>query len=57
MQITKEFLSAEIRDLDAEIQKAQAFIIKAQGTIEAYKMLINRLDAPEPDHDADERIG
>lgn len=55
MQITKEFLEAEIRDLEAEIQKAHAFIIKAQGTIEAYKMLINRLEAPEPDHDADGR--
>lgn len=51
MQITKEFLEAEICDLETEIQKAQAFMIKAQGTIEAYKMLINRLDAPELDHE------
>lgn len=55
MQITKEFLEAEIRELEAEINKANAFIIKAQGTIEAYRMLINRLEAPEPDHDADGR--
>lgn len=48
MQITKEFLESEISDLEQEIQKAQAFILKAQGTIEAYKMLINRLNAPEP---------
>lgn len=47
MQITKEFLEAEIRDLVNEIDKANAFILKAQGTIEAYRMLINRLDAPE----------
>lgn len=47
MQITKEFLEAEIRDLETEINKANAFILKAQGTIEAYGMLINRLDAPE----------
>lgn len=52
MQITKDFLVTEIRDLETEIQKAQAFVIKAQGTIEAYKMLINRLDAPEPDHES-----
>lgn len=52
MQITKEFLESEIRDLEAEIQKAQAFTIKAQGTIEAFKMLINRLEVPEPEHDA-----
>lgn len=47
MQITKEFLESEIRDLEVEVHKANAFILKAQGTIEAYKMLINRLDAPE----------
>jgi hypothetical protein len=47
MQITKEFLVAEIRDLETEMRKAEAFMFKAQGTIEAYKMLINRLDAPE----------
>ena len=47
MQITKEFLLCEIESLEQEMQKAQAFIIKAQGTIEAYKMLINRINAPE----------
>lgn len=49
MQITKEFLESEIGDLEQEIQKANAFILKAQGTIEAYKMLINRIEAPEPE--------
>lgn len=48
MQITKEFLESEIRDLEIEFQKAQAFMLKVQGTIEAYRMLINRLEAPEP---------
>ena len=47
MQITKEFLEAEVADLGQEIQKAQTFIIKAQGTIEAYQMLIQRIEAPE----------
>lgn len=47
MQITKEFLEAEIKDLEQEIQKANTFILKAQGTVEAYRMLINRLEAPE----------
>jgi len=51
MQITKEFLAAEIGDLEQEMNKAQAFLIKAQGTVEAYKMLINRLDAPEPEQE------
>lgn len=47
MQITKEFLEAEIRDLEQESNKAQTFLIQAQATIAAYQMLINRLDAPE----------
>lgn len=47
MQITKEFLEAEIASLEAEIQKANAFAVKAQGAVEAYKVLLNRLDAPE----------
>lgn len=49
MQITKEFLEAEIADLRREAGKAEAFLIKAQGTIEAYQMLINRLETPEPE--------
>ena len=47
MQITKEFLQAEISELETEMQKAQTFVIQAQATIAAYKMLINRLEAPE----------
>ena len=47
MQITKEFLEAEIRDLEQEANKAQTFLIQVQATIAAYKMLINRLDATE----------
>jgi hypothetical protein len=49
MQITKEFLEAEIADLQTESGKAQTFLIQAQATISAYQMLINRLDAPEPE--------
>jgi hypothetical protein len=47
MQITKEFLETEIAALEQEINKAQVFQVQAQATIAAYKMLINRLDAPE----------
>lgn len=54
MQITKEFLVAEIADLHNEIGKAQAFLLKAQGTIEAYQMLINRLETPEPEQSNDD---
>jgi hypothetical protein len=54
MQITKEFLETEIRDLEIETQKAQTFLTQAQATIQAYKMLINRLDAPEPEQQNDD---
>ena len=47
MQISREFLEAEISALAAEIDKAKVFLIKAQGTIEAYKMLISKLEEPE----------
>jgi hypothetical protein len=50
MQITKEFLESEIRDLEQEANKAQTFLIQAQATIAAYKMLVNRLDAPETEN-------
>lgn len=49
MQITKEFLQAEVAELESEMQKANTFVIQAQATIAAYKMLINRLEAPEPE--------
>ena len=47
MQITKEFLETEIRELEQEINRVQTFVIQAQATITAYQMLINRLNAPE----------
>jgi hypothetical protein len=47
MQITKEFLVAEIQSLESEANKAQTFLIQAQATITAYKMLVNKLDQPE----------
>jgi len=51
MQITREFLETEIADLREEARRAEAFLLKAQGTIEAYQMLINRLEAPELEND------
>jgi hypothetical protein len=56
MQITKEFLETEICELETEAQKAQTFLTQAQATIQAYKMLINRLDAPELEQQNDDAI-
>jgi hypothetical protein len=52
MQITKEFLVGEIQSLEQELNKAQVFMVQAQATISAYKMLLNRLEAPEESQDA-----
>jgi hypothetical protein len=54
MQITKEFLVAEIQSLESETNRAQTFLIQAQATIAAYRMLVNRLDDPEPEQKAEE---
>ena len=56
MQITKEFLETEISELETEAQKAQTFLTQAQATIQAYKMLINRLEAPELEQLNDDAI-
>ena len=51
MQITKEFLQAEIQELERESQRAQTFLVQAQATVSAYRMLIKRLDAPEQEQE------
>ena len=53
MQITKEFLEAEIADLQKEAGKAETFLLQAKATISAYQMLINRLETPEPEQTND----
>ena len=47
MEITKEFLLSEISDLEQELQKANTFVIQAQATISAFRMLVNRLDTED----------
>ena len=49
MVITQEFLQAEIADLEAESQKAQTFIVQAKAAIDAYRMLLGKLNTPEPE--------
>lgn len=46
-QIKQEFLQAEVDNLTSEIARANEFIIRAQGVIAAYNMLINTLNTPE----------
>lgn len=48
MVLNKEFFQQEILSLEQEMGKAQAFLTQAQAVLNAYKMLINKLDEPEP---------
>lgn len=50
MQITREFLEAEIGHLDQERRKAYEFGIRASATIDAYRMLCAKLDEPAPEN-------
>ena len=54
MEITKEFLLSEISDLEQELQKANTFVIQAQATISAYRMLVNRLDTQDATQEIDQ---
>jgi hypothetical protein len=49
VEITKPFLLSEIERLVAERNQASSFIAAAQGAIDGYKALVERLDAQEPD--------
>ena len=52
MPITKEFLLSEISSLEREMGKAQTFLIQAQATIAAYRMLIAKIEQESPNVDA-----
>jgi hypothetical protein len=47
MQITKDFLEQEVKELETELAKAQSFVTQSQAVIGAYKMLLRRLDTEE----------
>lgn len=44
--VTVDSLKAKITALEAELQKANVFVIQAQATISAYHSLIIDLEAP-----------
>ncbi len=48
MEITKEFLVGEIQSLEQEVGKAQTFLTQAQAVLNAYQMLVRKLDEPTP---------
>lgn len=49
MEISREFILAEMDEVQRELQKAQTFIVQAETSLSIYKMLLARLDKQEPD--------
>ena len=46
MSISKEFILAEMEQVQAELQKAQVFVIQAETSLSIYRMLLAKLDEP-----------
>lgn len=53
MQITREFLEGEMREVQQGLEKARHFIVQAETSLVLYQMLIDRLDQPEPTDGSD----
>lgn len=52
--ITKEFLEAELQELESEVRKAETFLIRAQAVTGAYRMLLAKFeDSPVIEENAD----
>jgi hypothetical protein len=44
MGISKEFILAEMEQVQVELQKAQVFVIQAETSLSIYRMLLAKLD-------------
>ena len=47
MEISREFILAEMEQVQSELQKAQVFVIQAETSLSIYNMLLSRLAALE----------
>ena len=47
MQITKEFLQAEIASIEQEMENARIFQIRGAAALSVHRMLLSKLDEPE----------
>ena len=46
MEISREFILAEMEQVQSELQKARVFVIQAETSLAIYNMLLARLDEP-----------
>ena len=47
MEISREFIEAEISEVQRELQKAKTFVIQAETSLAIYAMLLARLNGPD----------
>jgi hypothetical protein len=47
MEISREFIQAEISQVEQEVVKARTFLIQAETSLAIYQMLLARLDQPD----------
>ena len=46
MEISREFILAEMEQVQSELQKARVFVIQAETSLAIYNMLLAKLDEP-----------
>lgn len=46
MAISKEFIQAEMEQVQRELQKARVFVIQAETSLSIYQMLLAKFDEP-----------
>ena len=46
MEISREFILAEMEQVQSELQKARVFVIQAETSLSIYNMLLAKLDEP-----------
>ena len=47
MQISREFILAEMEQVQSELHKARVFVIQAETSLSIYNMLLAKLDQPD----------
>ena len=47
MEISREYIQAEINEVQRELAKAKTFVIQAETSLAIYAMLLARLDQPD----------
>jgi hypothetical protein len=47
MEISREFIQAEMDEIQRELLKAQTFVVQAETSLAIYRMLLARLDQPD----------